>query len=204
MRSLALVVAASLLIAGLVPFLGSPAHAQAVPTPSLTIYVFGETVAGRQEFVANQILIPQVPINLTVIFHNNDTMAHSFSMDDVNGTRQMDSGLVNPGLSVTLNFTVLSLTRIAYNGTSFTPEAGGGGIAFYCIPHRGAGMIGHILLAGVVTGAVPEKGILLRAYWIGIIGIAAMLFWVIISYFLIKSSSRHFTDHKEHVRKGLP
>jgi len=49
-----------------------------------------------------------------------------------------------------------------------------------------------------------EKGILLRAYWIGIIGIAATLLWVIISYFLIKSSSRHHTDHREHVRKGLP
>src|SRR2546430_1386147 len=68
-----------------------------------------------------------------------------------------------------------------------------------------AGIAGRIALAGAPAGGQPaEKGILLRAYWIGIIGIAATLLWVIISYFLIKSSSRHHTDHREHVRKGLP
>ena len=95
------------------------------------------------------------------------------------------------------------LTNITYNGASFTPESSGQGIRWYCVPHRAAGMVGEILLAGV-TAPTPEKGILIRAYWIGIIGIAATLLWTIISYFIIKSSSRHFKDHHEHVRKGLP
>src|SRR5256885_1736245 len=84
-----------------------------------------------------------------------------------------------------------------------TPESSGQGIRWFCIPHRTAGMTGEILLAGL-TAPTPEKGILIRAYWIGIIGIAATLAWTIISYFIIKSSSRHFKDHSEHLRKGLP
>src|SRR2546421_338810 len=39
---------------------------------------------------------------------------------------------------------------------------------------------------------------------IGIIGIAATLAWTGISYFVIKSSSRHQKGHREHIRKGLP
>jgi hypothetical protein len=64
-------------------------------------------------------------------------------------------------------------------------------------------MQGRIVLASE-QAPEAEKGILLRAYWIGIIGIAATLGWVGVSYFVIKSSSRHFTDHREHVRRGLP
>jgi len=59
-------------------------------------------------------------------------------------------------------------------------------------------------MAGVSTAQPTEKGILLRAYWIGIIGIAATLLWTIISYFVIKTSSRHFRDHSEHARRGGP
>ena len=62
------------------------------------------------------------------------------------------------------------------------------------------GAVGH---PGVPPG-VLEKGILLRAYWIGLIGIAVTLLWVVISYYIIKSSSHHFKDHAEHVRRGLP
>ena len=64
-------------------------------------------------------------------------------------------------------------------------------------------MLGEILLAGF-TPLAPQKGINLRAYWIGIIGIAATLAWTGISYFVIKSSSRHQKGHREHLRKGLP
>src|SRR5207237_8482210 len=115
-------------------------------------------------------------------------------------------GLGCPGLDAALSCPVVPMTLSAYSGTQFRPEpAAGGGIVFYCIPHRGTGMVGSIALAGALTaGTPPEKGILLRAYWIGIIGIAATLLWTIISYFLIKSSSRHFRDHREHVRRGLP
>ena len=96
-----------------------------------------------------------------------------------------------------------SLGRIGLsNGTSFVPEPSGSGIRFYCTVHP-VTMVGLISLASL-PAAVPEKGILLRAYWIGIIGIAVTLVWVGIAYYVIKSSSRHFVDHSEHVRKGLP
>jgi hypothetical protein len=206
MRRFALIMVTCLcVVAGFSAFV-PPVAAQTVPTPTFSVTVVGETNGTRQQFARNLILVPEVPIKLIVTFHNNDTMQHSFTINDVNGTIQIDSKLLNPGANVTLNFTVLSMTLIAYNGTQFRPEvAPGGGILFYCIPHRSSGMTGRIALAGAPTAGQPaEKGILLRAYWIGIIGIAAMLLWTIISYFLIKSSSRHFTDHREHVRKGLP
>src|SRR5207244_12550204 len=149
---------------------------------------------------------PEIPLNLALTFHNGDpVMKHSFTIADVNGTPQINSLTLDPGApNVTLSFTVLSLTRIAYNGTQFTPQPSpAGGILFYCIPHQTAGMVGRIALAGLAPPPV-EKGILLRAYWIGLIGIAVTLLWVVISYYIIKSSSHHFKDHAEHVRRGLP
>jgi hypothetical protein len=205
MRSFALIVATSLVLLAAVPILASPA-AGAVPIPRFALTILGETVATKQQFSQTLIAVSVVPIELSVTFHNNDTMAHSFTIDDVNRTHRVDTGTLGAGQTKVLNFTVLSMTRILYNGTTFTPEvAPEGGILFYCIPHRGAGMTGRIALAGVAAPTqAPEKGILLRAYWIGIIGIAAMLLWTIISYFIIKSSSRHFRDHSEHVRRGGP
>jgi len=202
MRRFALIMVACLfVVAAFSPFV-TRVSAQTVAPPTYSFTVIGETVANKQQFARNLILITEVPIRLIVTFHNNDTMQHSFTINDENGTIKINTELVSPGLNVTLNFTVVSMTLIAYNGTQFRPEpAAGGGIVFYCIPHRGTGMVGSIALAG---GTPPEKGILLRAYWIGIIGIAATLLWTIISYFLIKSSSRHFRDHREHVRRGLP
>ncbi len=205
MRTLVLIMAAVLSVMTALAASASTAHAQTVPTPTLSLVVFGETVGTRQQFDPSTLLIPQVPINIVLTFHNNDTMDHTFTINDVNGTpARINTGLVTPGQNVTLNFTVITLTQVRYNGTTFTPEAGARGILFYCIPHRAVGMTGQIVLASVVTTTTPEKGILLRAYWIGIIGIAATLLWTVISYFIIKSSSRHFTDHSEHVRKGLP
>jgi len=206
MRSFALIMAASLLAFAAFPVLAVPVSPRAVPVPTFTVTVVGETNGTRQQFDRSLILVPELPIRLIVTFHNNDTMQHSFTINDVNGTIKINTELVNPGLNVTLNFTVVSMTLVTYNGTQFRPEiSASGGIEFYCIPHRSSGMTGRIALAGAPTGGQPaEKGILLRAYWIGIIGIAATLLWVIISYFLIKSSSRHHTDHREHVRKGLP
>lgn len=206
MRGLALVVATSLLIIGCAPFLAASAQAQGA-IPQLILTINGQELAGRPVFAPSLILVPQVPIEIIVTFHNNETtpnMQHSFTLDDSSNTRRIDTDLLNPGQNATVNFTVLSMTRIRLaNGTEFTPEASGAAILFYCVPHRTLGMTGQIALA-TAAPATPEKGILVRAYWIGIIGIAAMLVWIGISYFLIKSSSRHFTDHREHVRKGLP
>jgi plastocyanin len=204
MRSFALIVATSLLLLAAVPMLVSPV-AQAVPLPRFALTILGETISSKQQFSQTLIAVSVVPIDLSVTFHNNDTMVHSFTIDDVNQTHRIDTATLSPGQTKFLNFTVLSMTRIVYNGTSFTPEVSPqGGILFYCIPHRVAGMTGRIAMAGVTTTQPTEKGILLRAYWIGIIGIAATLLWTIISYFVIKSSSRHFRDHSEHVRKGGP
>ncbi len=199
-----LIIATFLIVAMLPGVALSSVRAQAVPTPTLTVFVFGETAGSRQVFAPAQILIPQVPVHLVVTFHNNDTMQHSLTMNDVNLTAWVNTNLVDPGLNVTVEFTVVTMTQILLtNGTRFTPEAGANGILFYCIPHRAAGMTGQIVLASVPP-ASAEKGILLRAYWIGIIGIAVTLAWTVITYFVIKSSSRHFVDHSEHVRRGFP
>jgi len=205
MRSFALIVATSLLLLAAVPIFGSPV-VQAVPIPRFALTILGETNGTKQQFSQTLIAVSVVPIELSVTFHNNDTMGHSFTIDDVNQTpHRIDTGTLGPGQTKVLNFTVLSMTRILYNGTSFTPEvAPQGGILFYCIPHRGAGMVGRIAMAGVTTPQTAEKGILLRADWTGIIGIAATLLWIIIRYFVIKSTSRHFRDHSEHLRRGGP
>jgi len=205
MRRIALIAATILLALVVIPVSMPNTRAQAVPMPTETLTVFGETIGGRQVFAPNQILVPQVPIHVVLTFHNNDTvMDHSFTINDAtNLTPVITTQIIHPGVNVTLNFTLFSMTKVQYNGTNFTPEASGTGIRFYCIPHAQAGMVGQILLAGL-TAPPAEKGILLRAYWIGIIGIAATLVWVGISYYVIKSSSRHFMDNREHVRKGLP
>ena len=72
--------------------------------------------------------------------------------------------------------------------------------------HDALPIFGQIVLASASEPVpeAPEKGINIRAYWIGMIGIVAMLAWIGISYFVIRSSTPRFRDHKEHVRRGLP
>ena len=204
MRRVVLIVATVMVLVFFVSS-GVPRSAAQPPVPTIAVTIFGETnAAGRLVFEPENILIPQVPIILVVTFHNNDTIDHTFTIDDVNQTRQVNTGLLSAGENATLTFMVESMTRIVFNDTAFRPERGPNGILFYCIPHRGAGMVGQIRLASVQEGGVVDKGILLRAYWIGMIGIVSTLAWIGVSYFVIKSSSRHFTDQREHVRKGLP
>src|SRR6266498_6002661 len=112
MRTLALIMSTFLMVAVMAGVAFSPVQAQVVPTPTLNVFVFGETVGGRQVFSPAQILIPQVPFHLVVTFHNNDTMQHTFSMNDVNGTRQVDTYIVDPGLNVTVEFTIVTMTQI--------------------------------------------------------------------------------------------
>jgi len=209
MRKAALVVvmslATTLAALGLVP---SSAPAQpAVPRMSLVLY--GETVNNAFVFTPSRILIPQVPIVLNVTFVNNESVAsgtvHTFTINDDAGNIVIDTGLLQPQESASLEFTIAAIDEIVFGNVTFTPEptAGGRGILFFCVPHRGVGMIGDIVLATTPEPAA-ELGVFLRAYWIGIIAIVAMIVWIGISYFVVKSSSRRFTDHKEHVRKGLP
>ena len=85
-----------------------------------------------------------------------------------------------------------------------TVELDGGLIKFFCIPHESAQMKGHVVLASATTSTeTPQMGVFLRAYWIGLLGIAGTMLLVAISYFVIKGSSRHYRDHREHIRRGL-
>ncbi len=197
-------------------------HASGNPAvPVLTIRVIGELVGANYRFVPEVILVPQVPIVMNVTFYNNqsvaDKIAHTFTIADKNGNPVIDTGFVNPQTNVTFQFTINSLTNITFSNQtitnrSFTPgpaptatPTDNGTIQWYCIPHVGVGMVGTIMLASAVpTAPQAQKGIFLRAYWIGMIGIASMIVWIGISYFVIKSYSPHFRDHREHVRKGLP
>ena len=211
MRNLVLLVTAVMIAILAVPpsipvISSTPAAAAASSAPKLYVTA-GVDPGGKLAFVPAVIIIPQVNITLNVTFTNNLTtggQVHTFTIDNFDNSKaEISTGNVTAGQNMSVEFHINSMTNITYKGVYFQPESSGQGIRWYCIPHRQANMVGQIVLAGL-TPAAPEKGILLRAYWIGIIGIAAMLLWVIISYFLIKSSSRHFTDHKEHLRKGLP
>jgi len=200
MRNSALLVIAVLIAIFAVPpaisvASATPSGPSVAPSPSFFVTI-GVDPGGATRFVP-------ATINYTV----GGGMVHTFSIansdNSVTEIGNSSTGSVAPGKNISFEFHINSLTNITYKGVSFTPESSGQGIRWFCIPHRSAGMTGEILLAGL-TGPTPEKGILIRAYWIGIIGIAATLAWTIISYFIIKSSSGHFKDHHEHVRKGLP
>lgn len=207
MRSGALVVMLSLATILAALGLAPPSTAQPAP-PRMNLQVYGETVNNAVVFTPSQILIPQVPIVLNITFVNNESVPsgiHSFTINDDGGFVVIDSGILQPQQSVSLEFTVAALDEVLFGNLTFTPEPtpSGRGILFYCTPHRVLGMVGEIVLATAPTPPV-DLGVVIRAYWIGIIAIVAMIGWIGISYFLVKSSSRRFTDHKEHVRKGLP
>ena len=211
MRNLALLVTALLVALFVVPAslaeasVGPPT-ASAAPSAKLSVSI-GVDPGGNVRFAPATILIPQVNLTLNVTFYNNYTtpgMDHTFSIFNADMTNiTINTGIVAPGANSSVEFHINTMTNITYRNVSFTPEATAQGIRWFCIPHRQAGMLGEILLAGF-TPLAPQKGINLRAYWIGIIGIAATLAWTGISYFVIKSSSRHQKGHREHIRKGLP
>ena len=206
MRSLTVFVAVGLMALSLAPALAATSAAQG-GLPRLSVFVDGMTEDGAFVYSPAEILIPQVPIILNITFRNNESVAgvpHTFTIDDENATPRIDTDYVARGANVSLEFTILTMDRIEFNGSSFAPERGDRGIVFYCIPHRPAGMLGEIVLATVARTGGQDLGVFLRAYWIGMIGIFATLLWIVISYFVIKSSSRRFTDNREHVRRGFP
>ncbi len=205
-----LVVSMTLALALLAP-LAPTARGQTEPVPKLSLTVLAGA-GGTLIFVPAQILIPQVPIILNVTVVNNGTVGpHTFSINSQVPDLVINVPLPAKGDRGSVEFQVNesdtakgAIGSIFYNGSTFKPQLSGTGIRFYCIPHEGVGMVGRIVLASSGTATTPDKGFFLRAYWIGLIGIGAMLAWVGITYFVIKASSRHFTDHREHIRKGLP
>ncbi len=228
MRTLVLVVAVVIVALSFaaIPAAATPSaaavHASADPAvPYLALRVIGEQISGKYQFVPSVILIPQVPIVLNITFYNNQSVAdkvqHTFTINDNKANPVIDTGLVSPQTNVTFEFTINSMTNITFSNRtltnrSFTPgpaptasPTDNGTIQWYCIPHVGLGMTGVIMLATAIPAtSAPQRGVFLRAYWIGMIGIASMLVWIGISYYVIKSYSPHFRDHREHVRKGLP
>jgi len=214
MRSSVLLVAVVIVTASLLP-LFAPDGAAQVPIPSLSITVLGATVNGAPVFVPPTILIPQVPIRITLTFINNESagsgIPHTFTIRDAEGNIALNTDpsaavFVQPQERRVLNFTVNSMTNVTFGNLSFQPETvANGSIRYFCIPHELAGMVGWIVLASAAAPTAPlEKGINIRAYWIGIIGLFATAFWIVISYFVIKSSTPRFKDQKEHIRRGLP
>ncbi len=209
MRTFVLLVAAVIVAVAFLPTATQPAAA-ASSIPELKITVLGEQNGSSFQFNPSQILLPKVPILLNITFINNQTTGsvvhHTFSIDN---SASPAKTIINYDLAaqqnVTFNILVNSMTNISWNGTTFTPAVGPtNGIKFYCVYHL-PNMVGEITLAGApVPAGTEQNGVFLRAYWIGLIGIAAMLVWTGISYFIIKSSSPRFKDHREHVRKGLP
>src|SRR6266480_4504848 len=162
MKRFALIIATTLLVAVSTPFLVPVVAAQTTPIPTLTLTITGETNNSKQVFSKPLILLPEIPLDLVITFHNGDpTMAHSFTIADVNGTPPypINSQILSPGApNVTLSLTVLSLTRISYNGTQFTPQPSpAGGILFFCIPHQAAGMVGRIDLTELIRSDAPRR-----------------------------------------------
>ena len=207
MRTFVLLVAAVMLTVSALPAISTPTTAASV-IPELKITILGEQNGTSYQFAPSRVILPQVPILLNITFINNQsassTVRHTFSIDSASAKNIISYDLLAQE-NVTFDIRVNSMTNITWNGTSFTPAVGPtGGIRFYCVYHLPT-MVGELTLAGAPTTAGPEQnGIFLRAYWIGLIGIAAMLVWIGISYYIIKSSTPRFKDNRDHVRKGLP
>ncbi len=224
MRTFVLAVAVVMLAVFVSPIPVSATASGPVPGPKafvseLSIQVIGESSGSSFVFSPAAILIPKVPIILNITFYNNQSVStavqHTFTINDNKGNPVINTGVVNPQTNVSFQFTINSMTNITFSNRtvtnrSFTPGpppsgTDNGTIQWYCIPHVSLGMKGVIMLAGVQQATGPEvNGVFLRAYWIGLIGIAAMLVWIGISYFIIKGSSPRFKDNREHLRKGLP
>lgn len=115
------------------------------------------------------------------------------------------------------NFTTI-IDGVFYESPLIAPEETGyvefwinttGEFPYWCSVglHRQLGMEGTFIVGVAPTVEGPEaveQGLPLRAYWIGLIGILAMIAVIIVAYFAIKYESRHQTDHREHRRRGLP
>lgn len=206
-----LVLGVTLALAVASPAVGPSRGQVSIPIPRLSLTVIAGP-GSQLVFEPARVPIPQVPIILNITVLNNGTVGpHTFSINDAASNLKIDVRVTNQNDQGSVEFQINSSATVAgalgdifYNGSSFRPAASANGIQFYCAPHLSVGMVGEIVLASAGGGTTEEKGFFLRAYWIGIIALAAMLLWIGITYFVIKSSSRHFTDHGEHMRRGLP
>jgi hypothetical protein len=209
---LATVVAAAVLAAALAGPLASPARAADLPPPRLYWTLRATSIDGLPVYVGDEIIIPKIPTVLNVTVINDDPLPgvqHTFTIrstaENPPSPYIVDTDYFSPGEQRTVEFTIVEPDRIVSGSRNETAELDGGFVKFFCIPHEAAGMVGRVVVGGVPTAAeAPEKGVFLRAYWIGLLGMAGTLLLIGLSYFVIKSSSRHFVDHREHVRRGGP
>ena len=208
---------AGVLLAGLAVGATAPS-ARAEPPPKLYWTLSATTTSAGQRFTpvdadgATRIIVPKAGtvLNITIVFE--DTVDHTFTITSTQ-TGAPSPSLVNIDLPSSMprgtlryvEMTVWAADRAQVGTRNESVETRNGGILFFCVPHRGV-MEGVILIGSAqqATGETPQMGVFLRAYWIGLLGIAGTLLLVAISYFVIKSSSRHYTDHHEHIRRGGP
>lgn len=174
----------------------------------LTIVVHNAMEGTAPRFDPSEIILgsPGTILNITFVYDMQDNMGiHTFTIDDVQGNHIINLEL-KYGEQASAELVVNSTREVTYNGAKYEPAQKLGGIHFYCIPHVTLGMEGAIKFAAAAGGEgenVAQEGIFLRAYWIGLIGIFATIVIIALSYFVIKSGSRHNVDHKEHIRRGL-
>src|SRR2546428_10886875 len=199
----ALLVALFVLPASLADASVAPPTASAVPSAKLSVSV-GVDPGGNVRFAPATILIPQVNLTLNVTFYNNYTtpgMNHTFTIFNADMTLiEVSTGDDAPGGNASIEFHINTMTNITYRNVSFTPEATAQGIRWFCIPHRQAGLVGEILLAGFPAPG-PQKGNHLRAYLSGLTGVHPTQDWAGLSFFVLKSSAPHQQGQRQPLRE---
>lgn len=146
-------------------------------------------------FDKSEIILGPTPVFVNVTFINMDTqngLRHNFTTF-LNDTFH-ETPLLDVGQTGWVEFWINETGRFPY----------------WCAVgnHREEGMEGFFVVSDTGDIGPPREvgpqGVALRAYWIGLIGIFAMVAVIIVSYFVIKYESRHHTDQREHRRRGLP
>lgn len=199
--------------------LPTPAAAADIPMPRVywTLVAFddgGTTTRFQPQNKDREtvILVPQVPVVLNITLIYRGKLDHTFTIKST-AANPPSPNLVNVNLPMSLGtgnsksveFTIFAKDRIVFGSRNETVEKQGARIRFFCQPHESGGMVGYIAFGGATEATEsPALGVFLRAYWIGLLGIAATLLLTVISYFVIKGSSRHYRDHHEHIRRGGP
>ncbi len=192
----------------------APARAADVPPPKYYITLLATNASGElPRFIGpdaanpNIIVIQTVPAILNITVETGGMAPHTFTIRAADGQTPLINLYLNTtGDVASTEFNMTAADKISINGgNATTVETSGGRLRFVCIPHVPAGMDGFIVVGGVQPEAAqPQMGVFLRAYWIGLLGMAGTLLLIGLSYFVIKSSSPHFRDHHEHVRRGGP
>lgn len=194
----------------LVP-LAPPARADTSTVVYVTIEGHGEGTrfvwVGPNPQHPDTIVVPAVPAVLNITLRSVSGSPHTFTIRSAESPSPLvNVDLPSDGFETTVEFTLFAADRVVVGSRNETAQTEGGAVKFVCLPHDALRMWGYIVVGGVEEPAVEteEKGVFLRAYWIGLLGMAGTLLLTGVSYFVIKGSSRHYKDHHEHIRRGGP